>query len=209
MHVNAPRVMRFVALAVLFAAVGLAFTALSLAMAPVATKVGTLRSLATIPLHEAELVAVGLAIGLLASAASRRPDPLLILLPVAFVSLLDLDHLPAALGVAQPIRPAHSVFFLAAFVACLLLLRQPPEIGVLSIAAFLGHLGVDTGVFPLLFPLSLHYYSLTGYRVALVASAFVVALAAGSYSRSRRTKMGSPPHPDTGRLPSVPESQAG
>lgn len=174
---------RFVAVVALFAGVALAFTVLSLSASPPASRSGTLRSLATIPVHELALLALGAMLGLLASAASRKMDPVLILLPVAFISLLDLDHLPAALGIAQPIRPAHSVFFVLAFVVCLWLARQPLELGVISVSAFLGHLGVDTGVFPLLSPFSFNYYSLSGYGVELLASSLLLAVSAGLCSR--------------------------
>jgi len=196
---------RFLAVIILFAGIGLAFTLISLPASPQALRVGTLRPLGTIPAHELELLETGLGIGLLASAASRRLDLSLILLPVFLTPLLDLDHLPAALGAAQPIRPAHSVFFILALVLGLRLAGQPIEIELLSVSAFLGHLGVDTGRFPLLSPFSFAYYPLSPYDVEILAASLLIGLSAGLYSHRRIAKPRGADLVAAPRLPVAPQ----
>lgn len=170
---------RYVVGLAVFVGLGLAFTVASLYASAPSTKVGTLRSLGTIPIHELELVAMGVAIGLLATVASRKLSAVTFVLPVAMIVLLDLDHFPAALGLPQPIRPAHSVFFIFLVVAVLWVLKQPPETELLSVSAFIGHLGVDNGVFPLFSPFSFTYYRLIAYRPELLAASGGIALLAG------------------------------
>jgi hypothetical protein len=104
----------------------------------------------------------------------------LLTLSVAFVVLLDIDHLPSLFGIAQPIRPAHSFTFLVLEVAALALaVRRRPEVELIAVAAFFGHVAGDTGIFALFAPFSFDYYSLNGYAFPLALTAVAFALVAG------------------------------
>jgi hypothetical protein len=155
-------------------------------MASPQVKIGVIRSISTIPGDEERLFAVGLGEAILALIALGRFDLEFFLLPVLLVPLLDLDHLPAVLGLAQPIRPAHSFVVLAVVLIVLWLLGSPLEVESLVAASFIGHLGSDTGVFPLFSPLSFQYYSLASYRVELVITGLGLAFVSGVLGRYRK-----------------------
>ena len=167
-----------------FVALGLTFTAISLLASPLEVRVGTLRPLSTIPFHELDLIGTGLAISLIVMIGLRRLDLSSLLLSASFIVFLDLDHLPSALGIAQPIRPAHSFVFLALLLVILTFFFKKPAMVQLTVAAsFLGHLAVDTGTFPLLAPLSYDYYSLSSVDLALYGFSLSIALLAGYLGR--------------------------
>jgi hypothetical protein len=167
-----------------FVALGLTFTAISLLASPLDVRVGTLRSISTIPIHEFALIGTGLALSFLVMIGLRRFDLSSLLLSASFIVFLDLDHLPSALGIAQPIRPAHSLVFLAVLLVILnFVFKKPVKVQLTVVASFLGHLAVDTGAFPLLAPLSYAYYSLSSVDLALLGSAALIALLAGYLGR--------------------------
>jgi hypothetical protein len=160
--------------------VTLAFFGLSASPA----RIGTLRPLGTIPPKALELVLVGAGVGLAACVGARRLDFSLLALAIAFVTLLDIDHLPSAFGIDQPIRPAHSFAFLAVEALALgVTFRKRPEVAFVAVAAFFGHIAGDSGIFALFAPFSFDYSSIDAYKVPFGAIAVVFALAAGYVSR--------------------------
>ena len=147
-------------------------------------RIGTFRPLRAVPLKAAELAVVGLAVGMVASVSCRRLDVVLITLSLAFVLLLDVDHIPSFFGYAQPIRPAHSFTYLATIVVALFFaVRNRPEVELIAIASFLGHLSADSGIFAPFAPFSFSYMSLDGYKIPLVIGSVSFALAAGYVKR--------------------------
>lgn len=167
-----------------FIAVGLTFTAVSVLTSDVHFKIGTLRPIYSIPPHLVALSAMGLAVGFTTSLFSMRLSLRPLLLSVVLILLFDLDHVPAALGIPQPIRPAHSLLFLGVvIIAELVLLKKPVGTIVLIGAAFLGHLAVDSGLFPLFYPFSMQYYTLSSIYPWLYVGAFILAAMAGLLTR--------------------------
>jgi len=172
---------------ILYAVLALVFTAVSMVSRPSGTLVGVLRPLDEIPAHVFLLAAGGLALGFLASLGLRRFDIWLVILIPSVVVLTDLDHLPSALGLVQAVRPVHSFVFLAvSFVAVAMIIRRL-DLSVAVMSGFFAHLGVDTGIFPPLSPLSFSYYHLGPFQVEFLAAASACALAAGLLGR-RRTR---------------------
>ena len=176
---------------VAYIALDLVLTSIFIAMSPSAVDIGAIRPVATIPPKVTELILVGVALGLVASFAFRKIDFNLLTLSLAFVVLLDADHIPAALGFHEPIRPAHSIAFLLILLAVLTFtIKKQPEVELIAISAFLGHMAADTGEFSLLLPFSFAYSNLDPYRVPLAVGAVVFALLAG-YVKYRRYKKAS------------------
>ncbi len=164
----------------------LAITAALILVSGKAVKIGTFRPAQTVPPKLVELGAVGLAVGAVATLARGRLDPTLLTLGVAFVALIDADHLPSLFKVAQPIRPAHTVAFLALEAGVLYVaFPRKGEVPLMAVAAFFGHLAGDTGVFAPLAPLSFDYTSLSAYDLPMAVGAVAFAVAAG-YVRRRR-----------------------
>jgi hypothetical protein len=152
-------------------------------------RIGTLRPVSTIPAKAFELVAVGAGVGLAACLAARRLDLTLLTLAIAFVALLDVDHLPSVFGIGQPIRPTHSFAFLAVeAVALLATFRRRPELVLLAISAFFGHVAGDTGIFAIFAPFSFAYGSIDAYRIPFGIVSATFALAAG-YLHRRATRL--------------------
>lgn len=174
---------------VIYGAMVLLFTLISLYTAPQDSQIGTFRPLPAIPFHELILGLLGLGLGLAASAAVRKLDLGLVILVPALVVLTDLDHLPAYLGMAQPIRPAHSVIFIVCTVALMATVIRKTGVELVSLSAFFAHLSVDTGVFPPLSPVSFQYYGIGEFRIPFVFAAIAFALTAGL--AMRRSKQGA------------------
>ena len=164
----------------------LVLTSIFIAMSSSSVDIGAIRPADAIPPKILELVLVGLALGFVASLSFRKVDLNLLTLSLAFVMLLDADHIPAALGFQEPIRPAHSIAFLLLLLAVLsFTIRKQPEVELIAISAFLGHMAADTGEFAVLAPFSFAYSTLDPYRVPLAVGAVAFALLAG-YVRYRR-----------------------
>jgi len=176
----------FVAACVVYGAMVLLFTLISLFTAPKGSQTGTFRPVATIPSHELLLVLLGLGLGLAISAVRWKPDLTLLVLVPALVVLTDLDHLPSYFGLAQPIRPAHSIIFIVCTVALMATVIRRKDVELASLSAFFAHLSIDTGVFPPFSPVSFHYYDLGEFRAAFLLAAFVFAVAAGLAVRHDR-----------------------
>ncbi len=174
-----------------YIALDLILTAMFIAISPASVSIGTLRPASTIPPKILELVLIGLALGLVSSLTFRKIDLSLITVFVAFVALLDIDHLPAMLGYSEPIRPAHSIMFLVILMLILAFTaRKQPEVELIAVAAFLGHMAGDTGEFAVFAPFSFSYSGLDPYRIPLAAGAIIFALLAG-YVKYRRYKVKS------------------
>jgi hypothetical protein len=162
-----------------YGAMILLFTLISLYTAPQNSQMGTARPLPTIPSHELILGLLGLGLGLTASVFRRKLDLGLVILVPALVLMTDLDHLPAFLGLAQPIRPAHSFVFIVCTVAVMAIVIRKTGMVLASLSAFFAHLTVDTGVFPPFSPVSFQYYNLGEFRIPFLLTAVAFALAAG------------------------------
>jgi len=169
----------------------LAFTAISLVVAPTSSRLGKFRAIALIPGHEVELAAFAIALAVIPSLVMRRVSiSLLLLIPVAGI-MIDLDHLPSALGIPQAIRPAHSLVFLLVSVGLVLLLTRRADLGAGVLTGFLGHLSVDTGLFPAFSPISFAYFDLGSYRAYFVAGSILASLLAGYLARRRLMPKGT------------------
>jgi hypothetical protein len=168
---------------VIYTILGIILTFVSLIYTSSSVKIGTLRPILAIPTHEIYLLIGALLICLVSCAVYRRFDFSFLFLPIIFTIMLDLDHLPVILGVAQPIRPAHSIFFLLALILILrFVLKKPLYIEFLAISSFLMHIAIDNGVFALFSPFSFEYYDLGQIRIYLGLLAIMVAVMAG-YSK--------------------------
>jgi len=168
---------------VLYAVVVIGFTVVSLYVSPVEAQTGTLRPLEAIPDHLALLIVGGLALGLFSSALSGRLDLTLVVSIPVFVVLLDVDHLPSALGIAQPVRPAHSLIFVVLVFLLMATIIKRPDFAFAAMSGFFAHVGIDSGIFTPWAPVSFDYYTISDYRWPFLALAVVSAVAAGYYSR--------------------------
>ena len=171
---------------IVFLAIDLALTLLFFGVSSSAVHVGTLRPVATIPLKVLGLAALGLGVGIVASLMVKRIDFGLVTLALAFTCLLDVDHLPSFFGVAQPIRPSHSIAFLAiTLLALSFVARGRWDIPAIFLASFLAHIASDSGVFALLAPFSFNYFSIEAFKIPLAVGSIVFALLAGYLKRRR------------------------
>ena len=171
----------------LIVAIDLVVTLVFFGLSATPARIGTLRPLGTIPPKALELVLVGTGVGLAACVGARRLDYSLLGLAIAFVALLDIDHLPSAFGIEQPIRPAHSFAFLALEVLALgVTFGRRPGVVLVGVAAFFGHVAGDTGIFALFAPFSFDYTSIDAYKAPFGVIAVAFALAAGYASRRRQ-----------------------
>jgi hypothetical protein len=166
----------------------LTLMALALVLSQPSVRIGTLRPVGTIPLKLLELALLGASLGIVASVVERKLDIYLISLGAAFVLLLDLDHLPSVLGIEQPVRPDHTIFFLTlSFTLLLLTTRGKYEVPVISASAFAGHLAADTGIFAIYAPFSFQYVTLSDFRLQLLLLSILLALMAGFIRHKRQT----------------------
>jgi hypothetical protein len=108
----------------------------------------------------------------------RKGLPLVVLAPILTV-LLDLDHLPAYLGMSQTIRPAHSLLFIIAVLSITAITIKRLDIDLVVLSSTLAHMGIDTGLFAPLSPLSFGYTQLGPYRIPFLMGAIVAAVSAG------------------------------
>ncbi len=176
--------------ALAFGGAVLLFTALGILLSPPDAQVGGTRTAGSIPLHLGELAAFGLLLGMAGAVFyGRRGVPLVFLTPTLTV-LLDLDHLPVYLGFSQPIRPAHSLVFLAVVLAITAITIKAPEFELVVMSAFLGHMSVDTGLFPPFSPFTFDYYQIDPYGLPFALIAVLAAVGAGVIVRSRKTSPG-------------------
>jgi len=178
-----PELRPVIATIALYAVLMLLFTLISLYVSPASSQTGTFRALTAIPPHLLELAGGGAVLDLLVYAISRRLD-LVILIPTVVV-LTDLDHLPSALGLVQPIRPAHSVIFIVtAFILVATIIKRL-DLSFAVMSGFFIHLTIDTGQFPPFSPFSFDYYELGSYMVVFALLAVASTLFAGYYAKNR------------------------
>jgi hypothetical protein len=176
----------------IFVVLVLLFTGIAVLVGSPDVMVGSARPLDTIPVHLLELGGFGIVLGIpILGIYGRKGVGLALLIP-AMVVLLDLDHLPIFLGIAQPIRPAHSLVLLVTDMATTTIVLRRLDFNLIIMSAFAGHLGVDTGLFPPLAPLSFQYLQLDQYRLPLVLSSMILAILAGYVLRreNRSTRPG-------------------
>ena len=172
----------------IFCGLVLVFTLVGVMAAPNSAQIGGTRPTDTIPTHLLELAGVGLILGAgLAVAYGRDGLPLAVLMPVLTV-MLDLDHLPIYLGIAQTVRPAHSVVFIVTVLAVTAITIKSLEVDLVVLSATLAHMGIDTGIFAPFSPLNFDYYQLDPYRVPFLAGAVLTALAGGLLLRRQRLR---------------------
>ena len=163
----------------IFCGLVLVFTLVGVLFAPPPAQVGGTRPTDTIPEHLLELAGIGLILGLgLALIYGRDGLPLAILMPVLTV-LLDLDHLPAYLGMAQTVRPAHSVVFIITVLVITAITIKRLEVDLVVLSATMAHMAIDTGIFAPFSPINFDYYPLDPYRVPFLVGAILTALAGG------------------------------
>ena len=188
---SASRWRQAVYVAVIYAVIALLFTFAGMYFGPQASQVGSTRAEDTIPGHVLELAGFGLLLGLCCMVVyGRKGLPFVFLTPVLTV-LLDIDHLPAYLGYAQTIRPAHSFVFLVAALAVTAITIKALDIDLVVVSAFMGHMAVDTGIFAPLSPLSFQYFQLNPYRPEFAVGAVLCTLAAGAVLRTRVARASS------------------
>lgn len=175
----------------IYGVMALIFTALGIALGPAEVQVGGTRAASTIPTHLAALAGFGLLLGLGSVAVYGRKGLPLVFLTPALTILLDIDHLPIYLGIAEPVRPAHSIFFIISALAATAITIKALDIELVVASAFMGHLAVDTGIFAPFSPLSFTYVQLAPFRLPLAAGAVVAALTAGVVLRRRPPSKGA------------------
>lgn len=176
----------------IFTVLVLLITGISVLVGSPDVKVGSPRPLDTVPVHLLELAGFGIVLGIpILGICGRKGIGLAVLIP-AMVVLLDLDHLPVFLGIAQPIRPAHSLVFLVTDMAATTIILRRLDFNLIIMSAFAGHLSVDTGLLPPLAPFSFQYIQLDQYRLPLVISSMILAILAGYIWRreNRSTRPG-------------------
>ena len=169
--------------AIIFSGLVLCFTALGILVAPHQALVGGTRPEGTIPFHVLGLLGFGVLLGAAGGIFYGGAGLPLVVLTPSLTVLLDLDHLPAYLGIAQPIRPAHSLVFIVVALAFTAIVIRRVEFDLLVLSAVIGHMGVDTGLFPPLAPFSFDYVQVDAYRLPLLIGAVMAALAAGILMR--------------------------
>jgi hypothetical protein len=175
----------------IYIGVALIFTALALLLAPPAAQVGGTRPEETIPGHLAELAAFGLLLGLGGMVICGMKGLPLVFLTTVLTVALDVDHLPAYLGYAETIRPAHSLVFVVFALAATAITIKALDIELVVASSFMAHMAVDTGLFAPFSPITFGYVELGPYRLPFAAGAVVCALAAGAVLRMRASVGGN------------------
>lgn len=169
------------------------FTLMGVLLAPAQAKTGSTRTSGTIPTHVEALAGFGLLLGGLAALLYGREGFHLVILIPSLTVLLDLDHIPIYLGIAQTIRPAHSIPFIILTVTITAITVKRLDIDMAILSAFMGHLGIDTGQFAPFSPITFSYIQLDPYRGAFLIAAGAAAALAGVVIRARRRR-GLPHH---------------
>ncbi|MEM3638096.1 MAG: hypothetical protein QXX17_03325 [Conexivisphaerales archaeon] len=164
----------------MYLALNLVILVVTSLVAQPSVKIGTLRPVDTIPVKIMELVSVGIVLGIITSLSEKKFDLKVIALATVFVVLLDLDHLPSLFNVQEPIRPDHTLLFLATSSVILYLTgRSSIEVPLISASSFLAHIASDNGIFGLFAPFSFQYVTLNEYDPYLYAGAVILAVIAG------------------------------
>jgi len=175
----------FVLTILLFGGLVLLFTLVAVLISPASAQVGITRPADTIPGHLLELAGFGLLLGATLGIIYGREGLMLALLMPVLTVLLDLDHLPAYLGMAQPIRPAHSIVFVITVLAITAITIKRLEVDLVVLSATLAHMGIDTGIFAPFSPINFGYYQLDPYRGLFFVGAAATILVGGLVLRRR------------------------
>ena len=175
----------FVLTILLFGGLVLLFTLVAVLISPASAQVGITRPADTIPGHLLELAGFGLLLGATLGIIYGREGLMLALLMPVLTVLLDLDHLPAYLGMAQTIRPAHSIVFVITVLAITAITIKRLEVDLVVLSATLAHMGIDTGIFAPFSPINFGYYQLDPYRGLFLVGAAVTTLVGGFVLRRR------------------------
>lgn len=176
---------RFAGPIVIFAVLVLTFTFLAVSTYNGSEPLGTLRRFSSLLPKVIQLLAFGALLSIVATIGKKRISSNTLAYPPLFLILLDLDHLPSFFGIDQPIRPAHSlIFLLISLIAVFVFARGKPAISVTLASSFLGHLGLDSPLFPLFAPISSELYSFgTTISLILVLSSIILAMISGRMYR--------------------------
>lgn len=90
------------------------------------------------------------------------------------------------MGLAQPIRPTHSVIFIASAVILVAIIIRRADMEAAIMSGFFAHLAIDTGLFLAFSPVDFTYYDLSSYQSLFIVAAVVCAVAAGFFASKRR-----------------------
>jgi len=164
---------------IVYCIVVIGFTGLAMLLGPRGAQIGSTRPSDTIPSHLALLAGAGLLLGLGSAIIYGRNGLHLVILGPVLTVLLDLDHLPAYLGMSQTIRPAHSLLFIPVVLAITAITIKRPDIDLVVLSATFAHMGIDTGLFAPFSPLSFGYVTLDSYRIPFLTAAVICAVAGG------------------------------
>ncbi len=181
----------FIGPIVIFVVLVLTFTFLAVSTYNASEPLGTLRRFSSLLPKVFQLVAFGGLLSIVATIGMKRVRSNILVYPPLFLILLDLDHLPSLFGIDQPIRPAHSlIFLLISLIAIFAFESRRPAIPLTLMSSFLGHLGVDSPLFPLFAPISSELYSFsTIISMTLVLSSIILAMISGRmYQRAESEK---------------------
>ncbi len=181
---------RFAGPIVIFVVIVLTFTFLAVSTYNASEPLGTLRKFSSLLPKIIQLLAFGGLLSIVATIGKRRISWNTLAYPPLFLILLDLDHLPSFLGIDQPIRPAHSlIFLLISLIAIFVFESRKPAIPLTLASSFLGHLGLDSSLFPLFAPISSELYSFsTIISLTLVLSSIILAMISGRMFQRAETK---------------------
>jgi len=118
-------------------------------------------------------------------------DPALMVLTTLFSVSIDIDHIFQLLRVSFFPRPAHSLVFLVVLVGFLWFKYKRLDLTFASTSAFLGHIALDSSVFPLFSPIYFHYFTVPSWTDAVFILAAAALNAAYTYQRleARRSKI--------------------
>jgi hypothetical protein len=127
-------------------------------------------------------------------------DPALTALTTLFSVSIDLDHIFQLLHVSFLPRPAHSLVFLVALVGFLWFKYKRLDLAFASTSAFLGHIALDSSVFPLFSPIYFHYFAVPSWTDPVLILAAAALNAVYTYQRleARRSKINATREAKTG-----------
>ena len=109
---------------IIYMMINLLFTALGVLLYEPELPLGIFRGFSNIPLKAIQLLGFGVLIGFLVSLGQKKFSLMSMIYPIFFLIMLDLDHLPSFFGIAQLIRPAHSLLFIGVFMVAIYLLYE-------------------------------------------------------------------------------------
>lgn len=121
-------------------------------------------------------------------------DPVLLVLTTLFSVSVDVDHVFQVTGLSYLPRPAHSLVFPIVLIVSLWLGYRRQNLVLASSSAFIGHMALDSGKFPLLSPLYFHYLMIPDWLdPVLMVSAIALSLMCAYTRRKARRLEGNRP----------------